>query len=188
MADHVAVPGDMEPEELQAQFLNRLHELSAGDPSVQVSMFNIGDELGWDRDATSRAAEELIGAGLVEVRTLSGGIAITEAGVGEAAGSQSADSGGGAILNKDPILNPDVLPTLEGLLAEVERGLGGWKADAGLESELAADLRTLEAQLTSPKPKTGIIRETLSSMNAAMAGTAPGDLHRRITRFLGDTD
>jgi len=65
-------------------FLVELYHRTQGDASVKVSMFDIGESLGLDRKLTLRTAEELIGTGLVEIKTLSGVIGITADGVTEA--------------------------------------------------------------------------------------------------------
>lgn len=59
------------------QFLIQLFEQTKGDSTVQVSMYDIGDQLGLERDSASAVAQELIGSMLVEIRTLSGGIGIS---------------------------------------------------------------------------------------------------------------
>ncbi len=65
-------------------FIVELYHRTQGDGSVKVSMFDIGEFLGLDRNLSLRTAEELIGTGLVEIKTLSGGIGITADGVAEA--------------------------------------------------------------------------------------------------------
>jgi hypothetical protein len=65
-------------------FLVELYHRTQGDASVKVSMFDIGESLGLDRKLSLRTAEELIGTGLVEIKTLSGIIGITTEGVTEA--------------------------------------------------------------------------------------------------------
>ena len=72
-----------ELDESGRQFLIQLFEQTRGDPSVQVSMYDLGNDLGLDRDASSRVAEILMGLQLVEIRTLSGGIGISTEGVDE---------------------------------------------------------------------------------------------------------
>ena len=67
-------------------FIVELYHRTQGDGSVKVSMFDIGESLGLDRKLCLRTAEELIGTGLVEIKTLSGGIGITADGVVEAQG------------------------------------------------------------------------------------------------------
>ena len=65
-------------------FLVELYHRTQGDASVKVSMYDIGESLGLDRTLSLRTAEELIGTGLVEIKTLSGIIGITTDGVTEA--------------------------------------------------------------------------------------------------------
>ena len=65
-------------------FLVELYHRTQGDASVEVSMFDIGESLGLDRRLSLRTAEELIGTGLAEIKTLSGIIGITTDGVTEA--------------------------------------------------------------------------------------------------------
>jgi len=49
------------------QFLIQLFEQTGGDPTIQVSMYDIGDQLGLDRKIASTVAQELIGSMLVEI-------------------------------------------------------------------------------------------------------------------------
>ena len=65
-------------------FIVELYHRTQGDGLVKVSMFDIGESLRLDRKLTLRTAEELIGTGLVEIKTLSGVIGITADGVTEA--------------------------------------------------------------------------------------------------------
>ncbi|MGW8325438.1 MAG: hypothetical protein ACWGNI_07000, partial [Desulfobacterales bacterium] len=67
-------------------FIVELYHRTQGDGSVKVSMYDIGESLGLDRKLSLRTAEELIGTGLAEIKTLSGGIGITAEGVAEAQG------------------------------------------------------------------------------------------------------
>ena len=67
-------------------FLARLVEKTGGDPSVQISMYEIGTELGLDKEGTRKTAEDVIGRHLVEIISLGGAVCLTENGL-EAAGS-----------------------------------------------------------------------------------------------------
>jgi len=72
-----------ELDETGQQFLIHLFEQTGGDPGTQVSMYDVGEGLGLDRNTASRVAETLIGLQLVEIRTLSGGIGISADGASE---------------------------------------------------------------------------------------------------------
>src|SRR5512147_3121830 len=83
-----------EMDETARQFLKRLFDQTEGQTSRQISMYVIGAELGWDREAASQAAQDLMASGLVDIRTLSGGIGISTEGaavVQEALGPESRD-------------------------------------------------------------------------------------------------
>src|SRR5512139_3668838 len=83
-----------EMDEPARQFLKRLFDQTDGQPSRQISMYAIGAELGWDRQAAAQAAQDLMASGLVDIRTLSGGIGISTEGaavVQEALGPESRD-------------------------------------------------------------------------------------------------
>ena len=85
-----------EVSETGQRFLIQLFEQTGGDPSVQVSMYQIGELLGLEREAASKVAQDLIASELVEIRTLSGGIAITAGGsemVQEVIGPAVSDEG-----------------------------------------------------------------------------------------------
>ena len=175
----------MDPDEPLGQFLARLFEMSSGDPSAQISMYEIGAELGLEKELATRTAEELIGSGMVEIRTLSGGIGITEAGIAEIEKNNTGTSDPSAILNDDPIINQHVRPALEALIEEVGQACEKWSLDAADVEELKADLRTSTAQLASPKPKTAILRETLHSLAGVLARVPAEDLLQRLRKMLG---
>ena len=66
--------------ENSTHFLTALHQKAGGDTGFVVSMYEIGEAIGMDRDLAQKTAESLMGEGLVEIKTLSGGIGITESG------------------------------------------------------------------------------------------------------------
>ena len=49
-----------------------------------------------------------------------------------------------------------------------------------------ADLKTIDAQLGSSRPKTGIIRECLRSIKAVLEGIGNGDSLVKIRALLGE--
>jgi hypothetical protein len=75
------------PDELEkkrSDFLKRLYELSDGAETKFINMWEIGDQLGFDRDLTISIAQYLKGEGLIEFRALGGIISITHYGIKEA--------------------------------------------------------------------------------------------------------
>ena len=149
------------------QFLIQLFEQTGGDSTVQVSMYDIGDQLGWDRDMTSRVAQELIGSMLVEIRTLSGGIGISTDGSQMAKkfiGPAASNGAEFTKLEEAPLLNSTGRQAVEKIASELKNQAGSLGLDFDTLTELMADLKTMDAQLGSSRPKTAIIRECLCSV------------------------
>jgi hypothetical protein len=63
------------------QFLNQVFDRSEGDPMEWVNLWNIGEELGWDKTTIERTAQYLVGEGLIEFHALGGELGITHEGV-----------------------------------------------------------------------------------------------------------
>ena len=170
------------------QFLIRLFEQTGGDSTVQVSMYDIGDQLGLDRDVASSVAQELIGSLLVEIRTLSGGIGIS------ADGSQMAqkligpaESGGKefAELDDASLLNCSGRQAVETITSELKNQTGSLGLDFDTLTELMADIKTIDAQLESSRPKTEIIRACLHSILAVLKNTGNDSMSDRIQTLVG---
>ena len=175
--------------ETAQQFIIQLFELTRGDQSAQASMYDIGNLLGLERDAASRAAEELIGLQLAEIRTLSGGIGISAAGselVQGMIGPPVSNIGEAARLADERQLNADGRQTVEQIVTEIKNQTGALGLDFDTLTELMADLKSIGAQLESSRPKTAIVRECLYSICGVLKHTAKNGLHRRITGLLGD--
>jgi hypothetical protein len=153
------------------ELLLKVFESVGGDPARNVSMFAAGAALGWDRDAASARAQDLIGLGLLEIRTLSGAVGLAPDGiVAVRAVRGSADDTAAAPLGRGPALSAAERRRAAEVCAAVRAEATGGH---GLTPELDADLRTLAAQLESPHPKTAIVRECLRALSAAVnAGRA----------------
>ena len=160
----------MKSDEIDAtgrQFLIQLFEQTKGDSTVQVSMYDIGDQLGLERDDASAVAQELIGSMLVEIRTLSGGIGISADGSQMARKFTTPAASSGkelATLEDTPLLTPAGRHAIEQIVSELKNQAGALGQDFDTLSELMADLKTLDAQMESSRPKTAIIRECLLSV------------------------
>jgi hypothetical protein len=178
-----------ELEEIGQQFLIQLFEETGGDPSAQVSMYDIGEGFGLDRDTSSRVAETLIGLQLVEIRTLSGGIGISTEGASEVSrltGGVSPAASAPGKLTDQPVMDPISCRGVEQAAGELKRQAGNLGLDFDGLSELMADLKTIDAQLGSSRPKTAIIRECLSSLKEALEGSVENEILPKIKRLLGE--
>jgi hypothetical protein len=170
------------------EYLQWLYNHTGGDISAQVSMYEIGASLNLDRDASSQVAQTLIGLDLVEIKTLSGGIGISAEGVAWIEGDGTDDetaTGTGAGLSGDPVLSPADLESVEHLSGYLKKEAGGLGLDFDRLTELVADLRTIDAQLSSSRPKTDIVRGCLKSIEALMGEQGHKGACDRLHTLIG---
>jgi hypothetical protein len=178
-----------ELDETGRQFLIQLFEQTGGDPSTQVSMYDVGEALGLDRDSSSRAAETLIGLQMVEIRTLSGGIGISIEGASEVkrlTGGATPADGSPKTLTDQPVMGPISCQGVEQVAGELKNQTGNLGLDFDRLSELMADLKTIDAQLGSSRPKTAIIRECLRSLKEILQGSADAEVLQKVKALLGE--
>lgn len=144
-------------------FLTRLNDAVGGDPSGQVSMYDLGSDLGLDRSAVEDALGELFAAGLAEIRSLSGQIGLTEA--GQTLAAQQAPP------SLSSAARSEATPDLVRELRENINRLGLNTRDA---ADLKADLATITAQQGSSRPKATVINACLRFIAELLAkGTDP---------------
>ena len=181
----------MSPDEMDGtgrQFLIQLYEQTKGDSTVQVSMYDIGGQLGLDRNIASTVAQELIGSMLVEIRTLSGGIGISAVGsqmAQQLIGPAAAGADEFSKLDDTPLLNAAGRQAVEQIVSETKNQAGSLELDFDTLTELMADLKTIDAQLGSSRPKTAIIRECLFSVLAILKNFADNKTAGRICTLVG---
>ncbi len=178
---------DSELDDVTQQFLIQLFEQTKGDVSLQVSMYDIGELLGMDRDAASAVALELMGLQLAEIRTLSGGIGISTDGsarVQDLLGPLASDNSGYTKLDDEPLLNSGGQQAVGQVVSELKNQTGSLGLDFDTLSELMADLKTIEAQLDSSRPKTAIIRECLRSVLGVMENAKDSRIPGRIRKLV----
>ncbi len=171
------------------QFMIQLFEQTRDDQSVQVSMYDIGGLLGLERDPVSRVAAELMGLQMIEIRTLSGGIGISAAGaemVQDLIGPLVADVGKSTKLGGEPLLNSASRQALEQIISEIKNQTGTLGLNFDSLTELMADLKSIDAQLGSSRPKTAIFRACLHSISGVVKGTPNSGLCDKISRLLGE--
>ena len=171
------------------QYLIQLFEQTNGDTAAQVSMYDVGEVLGMDHETSGRVAETLIGLQLVEIRTLSGGIGISAEGNAEVKGLMGGVSTAGETpgqLSDQPVMDAPGRQAVE----QVSDALKGQTGYLGLDfddlSELMADLKTIDAQLGSARPKTAIIRECLRSVTDALGKVGNSDILVKVKALLGE--
>lgn len=185
--DNKKIMEESDLDDLGQQFLSKLFEQTNGDVAMQVSMYDIGDLLGMDRDTASAVAQELMGRQLAEIRTLSGGIGISADGsarVQEIMGPMASDSSESASLGNTSVLNSGGRQTVDRIVEELKNQTGSLGLDFDTLSELMADLKTIEAQLDSTRPKTAIIRACLGSVLDVIEKTNDSRMAGRIRKLV----
>lgn len=155
----------MMDQDASRQLLTALFDAVKGNTGAQVSMYTLGEGLNLDRDAALRAAEALMGDNLVEVRSLSGAIGLTPEGA-----EQARSLGGGASdesrpkMNSGPVLSPEGKAAVETVQSRIRDAMPRSGLSADQLETLVIDLKTLDVQMLSPAPKTGILRECFRSI------------------------
>lgn len=173
-------------------FLRQLYQMSDGDTDAAVSMYDIGAMLGLEKSEAGTIAEDLIIDGYAELKTLSGGITITAEGLQALDVKVLPSSGADAhasnivILTTAEILDAEALPAVEKILEEIKAAVGKTTGEYGKIEELVIDIKTLETQLLSGRPKTAIAREILRSLSASLKdGNGDTQLTEKIRAMIG---
>ena len=178
---------DSEIDDLSQQFLIQLFEQTKGDVAIQVSMYYIGELLGMDREAASTVAQELMGLQLAEIRTLSGGIGISADGsvrVKDLLGPMASYNSGSAELGDAPVLTSGGRQTVGQVVSELKNQTGSLDLDFDTLGELMADLKTMQAQLDSSRPKTAIFRECLRSVLGVVEKAQSRQIADRLRKLV----
>jgi hypothetical protein len=168
------------------QFLLQLFKVSNGDSSAKVSMYEIGEALEMDRGQANFITTELVGFDYVEIRTLSGGIGITEQGI-DAARNLGAEGGKQddiPRLGKESILSELNKNACDIIVANIKSKASKLSLNFDAMAEIMADLKTIDAQLSSPKPKTIIIRESFRSVQTVLKTAGDKEIAARIQELI----
>lgn len=187
-------------DELRAQrfaFLKALHDASEGSTHALVPMDLIGEQLGFDRQHSMKLADYLADEHLLTFAAFGPMLEITHWGVKEVEEALSAP--GEPTEHFPPIVvaqnylqvgtmsysqiqqgttsSTQVQRTLDvdalrELVAELRAIMPELDLEAEQHEEYVADIETVAAQLASPRPKVGVLRESLSSVRAILEGAA----------------
>jgi len=171
----------------EKRFILELHNMIGADIDAQVSMYDVGASLGMDKGATTGMSQDLMIEELLELKTLAGGIGITKKGLellrkeGLIAGSAAEQL---VRLSKGPILNGQDREEVEKLLTEIKTGAFPTSVGYPQLEELVIDIKTLESQMLSPRPKTAIIRAVLSSLLPVLSTGESDKIPEKIRNFI----
>ena len=166
-------------------YLNQLYRMTQGDPEIQVSMYDIGAALGLEKSEAGTLAESLFIQDFAELKTLSGGIGITAAGLNALGKSSPSSHPAQALsLGQDPVLDPDRIHMVTGLVAEIKTVVEKEKQPYAWVEEVVMDIKTMEIQLLSPKPKTRIVREIFTSLHQNLKQNRADALNQKLSAVL----
>jgi hypothetical protein len=168
------------------RFLAQLFTLTQGDLSVQQSMYDVGSTLGLDKAQSGKVAETLIGQGLVEIKTLSGGVSITAEGVASVQSSGGQPLGTAALsLGSGIVIETGGRTVLDRILAEIKAHIAQIPIPYAQTEEMVMDIKTIETQLLSPQPKVAVIREILRSLQKSLSMVGLDDLSAKVEVVSG---
>ncbi len=169
-------------------YLDELYKITDGDSMAQVSMHDVGARIGLDKAESGKIAEQLMVQGQIELKTLAGGITITEDGLATlgVTAPVKAQPGQALILSNSTVLSEKDRTTVQQLSRLTKDALSGLQADYDLIEEIVIDLKTLETQLLSPQPKTAIIKEIFRSIHNGLHPVLQKDsqLIARLTEIV----
>lgn len=152
-------------------FLVELYNRTEGSEENQVSMHDVGAALGMDKSQAGALGEELIVEGLADLRTLAGGIAITSQGLEmlQKAGLITAVIAKSDFqLSGGPVLQEADHEEIEKILEKIRQAVSQQTAAFEVLEEIVIDLKTIEVQLLSPKPKTAVVCQVFSSLQSSL--------------------
>lgn len=151
-------------------FLYELHRQTDGNIENQASMHEVGANIGLEKTAAAALAEELILNDLVELKTLAGEIGITPAGLDLLAQSGRIQQTHGQVqrLSGEEVLTNEDREIIHNIIGEVQKAIATSNLDYPRLEEMVVDLKTLEVQLLSMRPKTTIVRAILASLGISL--------------------
>lgn len=167
-------------------YLEELYRQTAGNTEAQVSMYDLGAAIGFDKAEAGSIAEQLMVQGQVELRTLAGGISITSEGLAflGIAVPAAASTENGFFLGKGPVADENDRRTIHLLTQEIKIGLSGLSVDYELLEEIVLDLKTIDVQMLSPKPKIAVLREIMRSLHNAFAAADAGKVANMLKTVI----
>lgn len=176
-------------DETAGAFLYQLYQATSGNMEAQASTQAVGEALGLDKDGAGALAQALMMEELVELRTLAGGISLTDRGLAKlrdkgmvAAGSEEEApklSGEAVLTESDRLLLEKAMADIRMAVTEVEAGF------EELET-MIVDVKTIEVQLLSPHAKTAVIAAVLVSLQSGFSRLQRKDVSLRLRELLAE--
>jgi len=167
------------------RFLQALYNRAEGDFDLQISMYDLGTDLGFEKDEAAVFAQELFIEGLAEMKTLSGGMGITQKGLKALDITITPKNNPHSFrLESSPVLDEQGKKTVQELLNKIRKALDSKALPFDLMEEIVIDLKTIEVQMLSPNPKTRIIREVFKFIDQNLKNLVPQDLKLELQTII----
>lgn len=170
----------------EIRFMLELYNMTDGSLDAQISMYDIGDSLGFDKATITSMSQDLMIEELVELKTLSGGIGITQKAMqllqneGLIAGSKVQS----VRLSTGPVINDQDREHIDVLLTEIKSETATARTEYPLVEELVIDIKTLETQLLSPRPKTYVFRAIFLSLIQLLSSAGANRTAEKLQQFV----
>lgn len=167
-------------------YLQELYNTTQGDTETQVSMHDIGIAIGVDKADAGRIAEELMVQGYVELKTLAGGISITDEGLSALgiAPSGSNSEGDDLKLSPGPVIHETDRQIIETVIQGIKRECGGQVQEYTATEQVVLDLKAIELHLLSLSPKTAVIIELFHSLEQTFAANTTVANNSGLAAFM----
>jgi len=167
------------------RFLQELYNRAEGDFDLQISMYDLGTDLGFEKDEAAAFAQELYIEGLAEMKSLSGGMGITKKGLKALGITVTLKKEDNSFkLTNSPVIDEQGKETVQALLNKIRSALDSKALPFDLMEEIVIDLKTIEVQMLSPNPKTRIIREVFKFMDQNLNNFASEDLKFELQTII----
>jgi hypothetical protein len=190
------------------RYLNLLYEKTGGDRTKFLDMWDLGGQLALDPVDTKTLVDYLFGENLAEMIGLGGVISITHRGIVEVEGARTEPNASTRyfppvinILNIESVVGSQIQQGTHGsvqtqtvttnevaairvLLDGLKEKLSELPFNDPQRSEATAEIQTIEAQLSSSKPKPAILRESLRTLRNLLEGIASNALAAPLLAML----
>jgi hypothetical protein len=159
------------------KYLKALYDETAGDLQTKVDMWQLGDKLGLNRKDTASIKEYLLRERLLNTTGFGMSISISHTGIKEVekALTQSEQGTASSTQTQQIFIGHTDLKSLVDLLQQLKVDLHSSHLNSDNKREAAAEIATVEAQASSSRPKSIILKESISTLRDILQG-AEGNL------------
>jgi len=192
---------------IRFEFLNKLYEVTDGNSSLIVNMWELGNEIAIERNDISNVVDYLKGEYLIKPMTLGGGISITHEGILEIEElhnspdiptehfpainvihvenmTNSAIQQGNVNSSQSVLFEQVKTADLNKLIEEIEKIRENLGFEPEDNEEFESEFETIKTQSKSPRPKKLIITESLKTIRNLLEGVAGNAIAPSIIEMI----